>query len=350
MGFEEVTCGRQCRGGLAHCGLAAEHGLALIWTPPHVGKYLNPIELLWSIIKARGRALDPASRRSEKVLMGALRSHLKGIGKEKHILNNIAIPSMRFCFAILRATFFQERVVHAQTKNAVAKPILFAELFQACVEFRQGLDSGDFNADDGAMPEGIEFVCRESLETAVPAQRIKFVPTWAQLQSKGGTNFAAAKSRMYAAVRPAGVVPPLLAGDVLSSDEGEVGDDDLDPGDICGDEVVGAGHDDIPGDIGGGLGAHVGACSGQDNPVGSDGHVAECVEILGRDFYRVTMAGGTVYECSHVIAVRFLSCSRPLLMQRRRRLQPPLVQLRCQGRSRVPMKRCMPERSRTRQS
>ena len=39
--------------------LAEECGLMVLRTPPHVGKYLNPIEIVWSIVKARARKLRP---------------------------------------------------------------------------------------------------------------------------------------------------------------------------------------------------------------------------------------------------------------------------------------------------
>ena len=48
--------------------LANEYGLVLLWTPPHVGKYLNPIELVWLLVKARVRRLRPEYRKKDAIL------------------------------------------------------------------------------------------------------------------------------------------------------------------------------------------------------------------------------------------------------------------------------------------
>ena len=140
--------------------LALDAGLRFLWTPPCVGKLLNMIEILWSITKGRLRKLlTKKDRATDASIIAALEKALSDICQEKLLLNNICLPTMRVAFAVLKAVFRGERVMHKK------KPVLFAELFTACQEFGDDLRSceADENSDRGALPSGIPLEMPDSL-------------------------------------------------------------------------------------------------------------------------------------------------------------------------------------------
>ncbi len=153
-----------------------------------------------------------------------------GLGLETGVLNNICLPSMRFCFAVLKAVFERVRVTHRRTKEAVAKPILFAELYQACVEFglRIGHEEVDENADNGALPAGIELEMPHALVESLMPKKIKLVPAWGQLQ---GMNLKADHSdsaRLRISLLTSLDEVPAVADEVFTSDEEVLGGGDAD--------------------------------------------------------------------------------------------------------------------------
>ena len=277
--------------------MAEEHGLALVFTPPHVGKYLNPIGLLWSIVKSRSRALPPQVRTIQSKLIGGLRRNLVKIASEKLILNNIMLPSMKFSLALLNAVFLQENLTYARSKRGKQKPILVSELFQAAVDFGQDVRRGEANEneDKGAMSDGIDIACPVGLAGAVLPQKLKAVPAWVQLQHGFVTQGGVMKLRSRLSAGRCAVEPPAFAEDAFS------------PGQSCSDDS-GGGVSDVPdsgSDIepGDGLGSADGGGGG--GFIGGPGHVVGEVVIISPGFYKVMMANsGTVYELSHVLAQR----------------------------------------------
>ncbi len=140
--------------------LALDAGLRFIWTPPYIGKLLNMIEILWSISKRRLRKLlTKADRANDAAIIDALERSLGELCQEKLLLDNICLPSMRVAFAVIKAVFRGERVMHTK------KPVLFAELFQACCDFGDDLRAheADEHSDRGALLKGIPFVMPELL-------------------------------------------------------------------------------------------------------------------------------------------------------------------------------------------
>ncbi len=224
--------------------IAEEYGLVVLWTPPHVGKYLNPIEILWSLVKARARRLPAVDRKNDGLLKAELRKQLVGISVEKDILLNICLPSMRFAFAVLKAVFEQDRLLHSRGKRGAAKPVLFAELFHACAEFgrRLGHDEVDEDADKGALPSDIELAPPDALFSEAMPEKIKSVPTWQQLQGlreeamerqRGSTRIRALTSLKREEL-------PAVVSDVLSSDESGASDVEP-PSQPLGDAIGGGG-------------------------------------------------------------------------------------------------------------
>ena len=195
----------------------------VLWTPPHVGKYLNPIEIVWSIVKARARKLRPELRKNNTILKAELRNQLCRIGDERGILLNICLPSMRFAFAILKAVFQSIRVVHKRTRDATAKPILFAELYEACVEFgmRVGHEEVDEHADEGRMPAGIEVEPPLGLADAMLPQKIRMVRTMAELHGLQGVDEQRTRVRFSALTRLTKAQTPAIVDEMLTSDESE---------------------------------------------------------------------------------------------------------------------------------
>ena len=167
------------------CALAAEYGLIVYWTPPHVGKYLNPIEILWSIVKTRARRLSPEQRKGDSILKRELRGQLSKVGKEHGILLNICLPSMRFCLAILKAVFEGKRLVHKRSLAATETPILFTELHEACKEFglRIGHEEVDENSAKDHLPDDIELEIPLGLIDAAIPRKVTKVRTWDELGS-----------------------------------------------------------------------------------------------------------------------------------------------------------------------
>ncbi len=178
--------------------LANEYGLILYWTPPHLGKYLNPIEIVWSIVKCRARRLRAELRKGDANLKRELSAQLAAIGKEHGILLNICLPSMRFCFAILKAVFAGTRIVHKRSKQATAKPVLFSELFECCREFglRIGHEEVDEHAGAGAVPNDVDLEMPLGLVGAVIPQKIQTVKTLQQLQGMDSADESSQRSRV----------------------------------------------------------------------------------------------------------------------------------------------------------
>ena len=88
---------------------------------------------------------------------------------------------------MLKAVFEGLRVAHRRSKQATAKPILFAELYEACREFglRIGHEEVDEIAGKGAVPDGIELEPPLGLIDAVLPQKTSMLQTWAELQATG---------------------------------------------------------------------------------------------------------------------------------------------------------------------
>ena len=118
-------------------------------------------------------------RSSDAKAIAALKLELATVCAEHALLDNICLPGFRFAFAVLKAAFHAERVLHKE------KPILFAELYQTCVKYGGALERGHANehVDGAVFPAGIELVEPDSLLTSRLPLKATAVPTWERLNA-----------------------------------------------------------------------------------------------------------------------------------------------------------------------
>ncbi len=81
-------------------------GFKFLWTPPCIGKWLNIIEELWHLVKSRARVSIPIPDRNKdsEVKAGLYRELVSACTKHRQLQNTL-LNSMRFCFAVVKATF-----------------------------------------------------------------------------------------------------------------------------------------------------------------------------------------------------------------------------------------------------
>ena len=99
------------------------------FTPPYVGKFWNPVELLWSSAKRAYRRLPKETRRNETMAVEAMKNILGGFQHREQCLANMCLPGFRFSFAVLSA-FYQQSVVVYKGRRT-----LFPSLQQAIFDY-----------------------------------------------------------------------------------------------------------------------------------------------------------------------------------------------------------------------
>jgi hypothetical protein len=127
--------------------VAGEHGVALSLTPPYAGKWLNAVELVWSLAKRRFRALPQADRRSPAAAVAACRRILQSMRQERWKLLHLYLPSWRWVYAVLRAACHGERVL------CRGRRILLPELQSAVRKYTAALRRGEADDLDAEAPE-----------------------------------------------------------------------------------------------------------------------------------------------------------------------------------------------------
>ena len=81
---------------------------------------------MWHITKSRGRVSLPISERnSDAKVKAGLHKELISICGSHRQLQNTLLNSMRFCYAVMKAVVYGERVMYKE------KQVLFLELLQA---------------------------------------------------------------------------------------------------------------------------------------------------------------------------------------------------------------------------
>jgi hypothetical protein len=80
--------------------MAANAGAKIMFTPPYVGKFWNPVELHWSSTKRAYRGLPEAARKNENQAIDAIKGILKGFEKRDQTLINMCLPGFRFFFSL----------------------------------------------------------------------------------------------------------------------------------------------------------------------------------------------------------------------------------------------------------
>ena len=90
--------------------LAAIAGAKLMFTPPYVGKFWNPVELLWSSTERAYRGLPEAARKNENQAIEAIKTLLKEFERKDQSLINMCLPGFHFSFAVLSALYHRHLV------------------------------------------------------------------------------------------------------------------------------------------------------------------------------------------------------------------------------------------------
>ena len=106
-----------------------ESSCGVTFTPPYVGKFWNPVELLWSAAKRAYRRLPKESRRNETMAVQAMSTILKDFRHKEQCLTNMCLPGFRFSFAVLSA-FYHHSVVEYNGRR-----VLFPSLQQAIFDY-----------------------------------------------------------------------------------------------------------------------------------------------------------------------------------------------------------------------
>ncbi len=151
--------------------LALFHKLGFLRKPPHIGKFLNVIEIVWAIVKGSARKQPKVERGDDDAMISLLGKELSKMCDRPRVLMNLCLPSMRFCFAVLKATFHGECLVHKK------KQILFAELFKALNDFGLDLRKGEANedSDKGAITEPVDIEEPPSLREAMLPMKVESI-------------------------------------------------------------------------------------------------------------------------------------------------------------------------------
>lgn len=111
--------------------LADLSGMSVMFTPPHVGKFLNPVELVWSLTKSSYRALPAPARSNEEGAMTAIRRILHRLEGRDQIIGNLCLPGLRFAFAVCSAFYHRNQVEYG------GKRVLFQDLEEAILDLSQ---------------------------------------------------------------------------------------------------------------------------------------------------------------------------------------------------------------------
>ena len=143
--------------------------LGFKWTPPQIGKFLNVSEIEWPIVKTGARKLPKEARENDDAIIAALNAEMAKLCARPRVLTNICLPSMRFCYSVLKAVFHGEAVVYK------SKQVLFVELFKALNDFGIDLGKGEANdnSDNGAVHEPIDIEEPPSLAKAMFPMRVE---------------------------------------------------------------------------------------------------------------------------------------------------------------------------------
>ncbi len=182
-------------------------GFKFLWTPPYIGKWLNIIEELWHLVKSRARVSIPIPDRNKdsEVKAGLYQELVSAC--TKHKLQNTLLNSMRFCFAVVKATFHGVRVLYND------KPVLFQELYETFHDFACQLLQGEAeeNADALLAPGGVELAEPATLNTdQLPRGIQKALPTMEKIRAAAGEQAAWIQQvKQHQMVRkPIGPQPP----------------------------------------------------------------------------------------------------------------------------------------------
>ena len=113
--------------------MAIDTGAKVMFTPPYIGKFWNPVELLWSSTKRAYRGLPEAARKNELQAIAAIQKILKGFENRDQSLINMCLPGFRFSFAVLSALYHQNLVEYKGQR------VLFPALEQSILDEARNL-------------------------------------------------------------------------------------------------------------------------------------------------------------------------------------------------------------------
>ena len=119
--------------------LAESAGQRLWFTPPHVGKLLSPIELLWATVKWHYKRVPRTDREGDQ---GSLTKLLEILRRHRDVTAYVHKPALH-CRAVLLAARDGESLLHKRSAGSEEKPVLIPELLDTLVRFGREVRRGE---------------------------------------------------------------------------------------------------------------------------------------------------------------------------------------------------------------